>query len=170
MSEQTEEEEEVPGDLIGHDHAIQLHLEHGDRPVDGSVRDHTFAVDDSESLPYGGHDLAPSAVDYMVVGLAGCQLAVLSQCLRKARVDDFEIDVSAVPDRWWREGVPEDLPENQIKRIEHVNVHVEVTVPEEYEDRARRCLDVYDAGCIVGQSFRAGIEYTPETSLSVESE
>lgn len=161
---------DVPDELIGHDHEIELHLEHGDRPVEGQVRDHSFEIDDSESLPYGGHDLAPSAVDYMVAGLAGCQLAVLSQCLRKARIDDFEIDIHAVPDDWWREDVSEDLPENQVKRIDHVDVEVEVTVPEEYEQRARRCLDVYDEGCIVGQSFRAGIEYTPETSLSVESE
>lgn len=161
-------ETEVPDDLIGHDHAIQLSLEHGDRPVDGSVRDHTFGVDDSETLPYGGEDLAPSAVDYMVAGLAGCQLAVLSQCFRKARINDFEIELAAIPDSWWREEIPEDLPENQVKRIEHIHVDVDVTVPEEYEERAQRCLDVYDQGCIVGQSFRAGIEYTPKTSLSVK--
>jgi hypothetical protein len=37
-----------------------------------------------------------------------------------------------------------------------------------YEDRAQRCLDVYDTGCIVGQSLRAGIDYTPETSLETK--
>lgn len=161
---------EVTDDLIGHDHDIQLNLKAGDRPVDGGVRDHSFKIDDSETLPYGGHDLAPSAVDYMVAGLAGCQLAVLSQCLRKARIEDWEIEISAIPDDWWREEIPEELPENQVKRIEHIDVHVDVTVPEEYEERAQRCLEVYDQGCIVGQSFREGIEYTPETSLSVESE
>lgn len=161
---------DVPDELIGHDHDIRLSLSAGDRPVDGRVREHTFEVDDSESLPYGGYDLAPSAVDYMVAGLAGCQLAVLSQALRKARIEDWEIEMSAVPDAWWREEIPEDLPENQVKRVEHVAVQVDLTVPEEYEERARRVLDVYDQGCIVGQSFRAGIEYTPETSLSVESE
>ncbi|MFC7251613.1 OsmC family protein [Halomicroarcula sp. GCM10025324] len=163
-------DEDVPDELIGHDHAIQLSLEHGDRPVDGRVRDHTFKVDDSETLPYGGHDLAPSAVDYMVIGLAGCQLAVLSQALRKARIEDFEIEIAAIPDAWWREEIPEDLPENQVKRIEHIEVSVDVTVPEEYESRAQRCLDVYDEGCIVGQSFRAGVEYTPNTSLSLKED
>lgn len=127
-------------------------------------------IDDSESLPYGGPDPAPVAVDYMVVGLAGCQLAVLSQFLRKARVDDFEVDISGIPSDWWREGIPEDLPENQVKLIEHIDLAVEVTVPEEYEKRARCCLAVYDQGCIVGQSFRAGIEYTPETSVTVKAE
>lgn len=161
---------DVPDELIGHDHDIRLSLSAGDRPVDGRVREHTFEVDDSESLPYGGYDLAPSAVDYMVAGLAGCQLAVLSQALRKARIEDWEIEMSAVPDAWWREEIPEDLPENQVKRVEHVAVQVDLTVPEEYEERAERVLEVYDQGCIVGQSFRAGIEYTPETSLSVESE
>lgn len=163
-------EPEVTDDLIGHDHVIRLNLESGDRPVDGRVREHTFHVDDSETLPYGGHDMAPSAVDYMVAGLAGCQLAVLSQALRKARIEDWELDITAVPDDWWREEVPEDLPENQVKRIEHIDVQVDLTVPEEYEGRAQRCLEVYDQGCIVGQSFREGIEYTPDTSLSVRSD
>lgn len=162
--------EDVPDELIGHDHLIKLNLEHGDRPVEGQVRDHYFEIDDSESLPYGGHDLAPSAVDYMVVGLAGCQLAVLSQALRKARVEDFEIDITAVPDEWWREEISEELPENQVKRIDHIEVQVEVTVPEEYEGRAGRCLEVYDQGCIVGQSLREGVDYTPETAVSVKSE
>lgn len=160
----------VPDDLIGHDHDVTVRLAAGDRPVEGRVRDHTFDVDDSETLPYGGHDLAPSAVDYMVAGLAGCQLAVLSQALRKARIEDWEIEITAIPDEWWREDVPDDLPENQVKRVDHVDVRVDLTVPEEYEERARRCLEVYDQGCIVGQSFRAGIEYTPATSLSIESD
>ena len=161
---------DAPDDLIGHDHLIQLSLDAGDRPVDGKVREHTFEIDDSESLPYGGFDLAPSAVDYMVAGLAGCQLAVLSQALRKARIEDWRIEISAIPDAWWREEIPEDLPENQVKRIEHIEVRVDLTVPEEYEGRAERVLEVYDQGCIVGQSFRAGIEYTPETSLTLASE
>jgi len=161
---------DVPDELIGHDHLINLRLDAGDRPVDGSVREHTFEIDDSETLPYGGFDLAPSAVDYMVAGLAGCQLAVLSQALRKARIEDWTIEISAIPDAWWREEIPEDLPENQVKRIEHIQVQVDLTVPEEYEGRAERVLDVYDQGCIVGQSFRAGIEYTPETSLTLEAE
>lgn len=161
---------DVPDELIGHEHVIQIALAAGDRPVDGQVREHTFTIDDSESLPYGGHDLAPSAVDYMVIGLAGCQLAFISQALRKARIEDWEIEITAVPDEWWREEISADLPENQIKRIDHIDVQVDLTVPEKYEGRARRCLEVYDQGCIVGQSFREGIEYTPETSLSVDTE
>lgn len=88
----------------------------------------------------------------------------------EARIEDWEIEISAIPDDWWREEIPEDLPENQVKRIDNIEVRVDLTVPEEYGERAQRCLEVYDQGCIVGQSFRAGIEYSPETSLLVESE
>lgn len=53
-------------------------------------------------------------------------------------------------------------------RVSHVSVDLSLTVPAEFESRARRCLDVYDTGCVVGQSYRQGIQYTPRTSLAVE--
>ena len=160
---------EVTDDIVGHDHTVRLHHVAGERPVEGSIRDHTVYVDDSKTLEYGGTDMAPSAVDYMVLGLIGCQLSALSQCLRKARVEDYEIEARADLGGWWREDVPDDLPGNLVKRVEELDVSLDVTVPEEYEARAGRCLDVYDQGCIVGQSFRAGMEYVPETSLSTRS-
>ncbi|MFB6130848.1 MAG: OsmC family protein [Salinigranum sp.] len=160
----------VTDDMIGHDHTVKLHFAAGERPVEGSIRNHEIEVDDSKTLEYGGEDLAPSAVDYMVLGLIGCQLSALTQCLRKARIESFEVDARAELGDWWRTDVPEDLPGNLVKRVDDIEVYLDVTVPEEYESRARRCLDVYDQGCIVGQSFRAGIDYTPETTLSVASE
>lgn len=161
---------EVSDSIVGHDHVVRLQHAAGERPVEGTIRDHTVLVDDSKTLEYGGEDLAPSAVDYMVLGLLGCQLSALSQCLRKARIEEYEIDARADLGGWWREDVPEDLPENLVKRVEELEVTLDVTVPGEYEARAQRCLDVYDQGCIVGQSFRAGMEYTPETSLSVRTD
>lgn len=161
---------DVTDAIVGHDHVVRLHHVAGERPIEGSIRDHAIQIDDSTTLEYGGADEAPSAVDYMVLGLVGCQLSALSQCLRKARVEGYEIDAEADLDDWWREDVSEELPENLIKRVEHLTVKLDVTVPEEYEARAQRCLDLYDQGCIVGQSYRAGMEYTPETSLSTRAE
>jgi organic hydroperoxide reductase OsmC/OhrA len=52
-------------------------------------------------------------------------------------------------------------------RISHISVDLTLEVPGEYESRARRCLDVYDTGCVVGQSYRQGIEYTPSTTFKL---
>ena len=161
---------EVTDSMVGHDHVVRLHHRSGERPVEGTIRNHTVRVDDSKTLEYGGEDGAPSAVDYMVLGLLGCQLSALTQCLRKARIEEYEVAAEADLDDWRREDVSEELPENLVKRIDHLTVSLDVTVSEEYEARAQRCLDVYDQGCIVGQSIRAGIEYTPETSLSIRSD
>lgn len=157
---------DVPDALVGHDHVVRLHHVAGERPVDGTIRDHAIQIDDSKTLEYGGEDLAPSAVDYLVLGLVGCQLSALSQCLRKARIDEYEIEAEADLDDWWREAVAGDLPANLEKRVDHLTVRIDVTVPEAFERRAQRCLDVYDQGCIVGQSLRAGMDYTTETSVS----
>jgi hypothetical protein len=52
--------------------------------------------------------------------------------------------------------------------VKHIDIELELTVPEEYESRAQRCLDIYDQGCIVGQSYRAGVQYDPHVTLTVE--
>lgn len=140
----------------------------------GTVRDrHEILFDEPPDMEVGGGDDAhPSPVDYMFASLVGCQLSVLNQCLEKARVEGFEIEADARIDPAGvdEEEVTDEMPSNTRKRIRHIEVDITLTVPSEYEGRAARCLEVYDAGCIVGQSFRAGIEYTPETHLEVAGE
>lgn len=140
-------------------------------PLRGVVRDrHEILFDEPEDNEYGdGHDEHPSPVDYMFASLVGCQLSVLSQCLEKARVEGFEITAEAriQPDAMGTDRVPEEMPSHTAKRVRHIEIEITVAVPEAYEPRARRCLEVYDDGCIVGQSFQAGIEYTPETRIEI---
>lgn len=145
-----------------------------DSLLTGTVRDtHEITFDEPEDLPVGaGNDEHPSPVDYMFASLVGCQLSVLKQALHKARVDDFRIEAAAQisPGSMGTEDVPEEMPEHTGNRIEHIEIDITVEVPERHESRANRCLEVYDAGCIVGQSFRAGIAYTPTTDVSVLGE
>ena len=143
----------------------------GDAFATGLVRGkHELRVDEPEWLeePGAGEDAYPAPVDYMVFGLVSCQLEVLYQALEKARIEDFSIEASAEVDRVGEEIPAEEMLAHHAGRISHVDIDLTLSVPEEYEDRARRCLDVYDSGCVVGQSFRAGVEYTPHTTLEVE--
>jgi uncharacterized OsmC-like protein len=114
-----------------------------------------------------GDDDHPSPVMYLFASLVGCQMAVLCAALEKARIEDFRIKADAESERSLDE-VAEEMPDGTAKRIEHIDIDLTLEVPKEYEDRAQRCLDVYDTGCIVGQSLRAGIDYTPETSLETK--
>lgn len=114
-----------------------------------------------------GTDEHSSPVDYLGFALTACQVSVLEQVLEKARVEAYEIDLDWEIDRRGAEDVPEEMPSNTATRVEHVSIDLTVRVPEEYEPRAKRCLDVYDSGCIVGQSFKRGIDYTPRTALEI---
>ena len=127
---------------------------------------HEILYDEPAFLEYGaGNDEHPGPVDNMVASLGACQISVLEQCLEKARIEDFHIEASLSADQVDREEIPDEMPSNTAQRIKHVEVTLRVTVPESDRGRAQRCIDVYDAGCIGGQSFRAGIEYTPEVTL-----
>lgn len=140
-----------------------------DEPTRGVVRDkHEVLFDEPTFLPVAdGTDEHPSPVDYLLSSLAGCQVSVLDQCLKKSRVEDYRIEAKATVTGAGRGEIPEEMPSNTATRIMDFDVDITLTVPEEYESRAKRCLEVYDIGCIVGQSIRAGIEYTPRTTIEV---
>ncbi|MDX1744387.1 MAG: OsmC family protein [Halobacteriales archaeon] len=116
-----------------------------------------------------GRDEHPSPVMYMFASLVGCQLSVLNWCLEKGGVEDYYITADAHSLKHMEE-VAEEMPETTGKRIDHFDIEIRLEVPEEFEARASRCLEVYDTGCVVGQSFRAGIDYTPETTLVTRPE
>jgi len=122
---------------------------------------HEIVFDEPEPR---GHDEHPSPVMYFLGSLAACQMAVLASALKKARVDDYHITVEAASDRGWGE-VADEMPEGTAQRIDHIDIDLTLEVPEEHEARAQRCLEVYDTGCIVGQSLKAGVDYTPRTTL-----
>lgn len=112
-----------------------------------------------------GDDLHPTPVDLFLSSLVACQLSVLSQTLNKARIDEFRITGSADKGEEVDADVPDDIPSKSL--IDSIEVHITLEVPEEYESRAERCLEVYDQGCIVGQSIKSGVQYEPRTTLEV---
>lgn len=140
-----------------------------DEATRGTIRDkHEVFFDEPTFLPVaGGTDEGPSPVDYLMASLAGCQLSVLDQCLKKSRVDDYEIEATATITTAGEEEIPDEMPENTANRISEMDIDITLTVPENERSRAERCLEVYDRGCIVGQSLRAGIEYDPRTRIEV---
>lgn len=132
------------------------------------VRDtHEVMMDEGTSLPFGGTDQYPSAVDLLVTSLVACQVSVLQQCFEKARIEEYSIEAEATIDNRLEDEIPEEMPENTAKRVEHIVVDLDATVPEDLEHRASRCVEVYDDGCIVGQSLLEGIDYTTTARLSV---
>lgn len=133
----------------------------------GTVRDkHEIRFDEPTFLPVAeGEDEDPSPVDYLLASLAGCQLSVLDQCLKKSRVDEYRIEAEATIERAGEEEIPDEMPGNTANRITDFEIDVTLQVPEEHRSRAERCLEVYDLGCIVGQSLRAGIDYEPRTTI-----
>lgn len=137
--------------------------------VRATVRDkHELLFDEPSTLEVGaGNDDHPSPVDYLCASLAACQASVLTQALERARIGEFQLTVDWEIDNVGSEDVDEEMPSNTGNRVEHVRIDVRLEVPSDVEKRAQRCLDVYDTGCIVGQSYRAGIEYTPHTELIV---
>lgn len=128
----------------------------------GNVRGHEIKSDESEPFGDAAH---PSPVDYMLTSLATCQMAVLSRGLEKARIDEYRIEVNAETVEQDLGDVDDTMPEETAKRIPEIDIELTLEVPDEYTNRAERVLDVYDEGCVVGQSFKAGIHYEPETNI-----
>jgi len=135
----------------------------------GTIRGHEVEFDEPRMEGKYG-DEHPSPVDHLLASLGGCQVSVLDQCLQKSRVDEYEIEADISVTEMGEGEIPGEMPSNTAMRIKEFQVDIDVTVPEEYERQATRCLEVYDVGCIVGQSLRSGIEYTPETSLSIDDD
>lgn len=137
-------------------------------PTRGVCRDkHEVFSDEPEWIPrLDGKDEYPSPVDYMLTALTACQVSVLAQALAKSRIDDYHIEAEATIVDAGEEEVDEDMPDHTANRIRDIDIQIDLEVPEEHEKRAARCLDVYDTGCIVGQSYRAGIDYEPTTQLT----
>jgi uncharacterized OsmC-like protein len=136
----------------------------------GLVREkHELKVDEPEWLaePGAGQDAYPAPVDYMVFGLVSCQVEVLDQALTKARIEDYHIEAAAEVDKVGEDQPADEMLAHHAGRISHITIDLTLEVPEEYEGRAQTCLDAYDTGCVVGQSFRNNVEYTPETTLEV---
>lgn len=158
--------QDKPGDH-GHQGRKAVFEKKAGKPTRGVCRDkHEVFVDEPEWIPrMDGKDEHPSPVDYMMTALTACQVSVLAQCFGKSRIEDYHITAETTITEAGEDDVDEAMPEHTANRIRHMDVEITVEVPEEYESRASRCLEVYDTGCIVGQSYKAGVQYTPSTNL-----
>lgn len=137
----------------------------------GTLRDkHELVSDEPEWLPEGmaGDDDHPAPVDFLLMSLASCQASVLQQCLERNGVEEYRIECEAVLDEYdIDENPPDEMSAHTALRVGHITVTMALETTERFKDTANRCLTVYDDGCIVGQSLRGGIDYTPLTTLTV---
>lgn len=131
---------------------------------------HALRSDEPDWLPIGaGDDAHPAPVDYLLAGLAFCQVSVLEQTLENNDVETYDIECEATVDEYgMREDHPDELPHHTAGLVEHVTVDIGVTTTPEDRETADRCLEVYDEGCIVGNSLNTGVDHTSVTSLTVE--
>lgn len=137
----------------------------------GRLRDkHELISDEPEWLPESsaGDDDHPAPVDFLLMSLNVCQVSVLQQCLERNDVEAYRIECEGVLDEYdTAEEHPEEMPAHPALRIDHITITMSLVTTDTYKDQASLCLSIYDDGCIVGQSLRGGIEYTPLTLLSV---
>ena len=142
--------------------------------VDVNVRDtHDLEIGEPDwglesraDLPMG-EDRAPAPADYLVVGIVGCQVEVVRQCLEKARVEEYTIRGYAEDDVADPGDPPAAMPDHVSARIQRISVEIEVTTTDEFEDRVRRCVDVAEDACICGRSVEAGIDVPVDKSVRI---
>lgn len=134
------------------------------------VRDtHDLYLDEPETISIG-RDEAPCPADYLLVATAGCQVEVLKQAFAKARIDEYDIHMSAKRE-WEREReAPEGFPTNTGMRHHTLIFDLSVETTSEYEGRVQRCLDVCEDACIISRSVEAGIDVDMTKSLTVVDE
>lgn len=124
---------------------------------------HTMHTDEPPDLGHsfkkGGRGEAPSAFDYLLAAGMGCQVNSLEQMLHKARVEAYDIEA---------ECTGYTVTEENVKRIQKLQLAITLTVPEEHESRGRRCLDVYEQGCVVGETLKRGMDFAVEKELVVD--
>lgn len=136
-----------------------------DEPAQGEFRGvHELYFDEPEYIDVG-KDEYPCPHDYLLAAVGGCQTEILKQCLEKSRIDEYDIQIE-IESKKGRTGVDEEIPETADIRITDMQTDVTVTVPEEFAERARRCVEVFEENCPISQSVVAGIEL--ETAAELE--
>ncbi|WP_312910266.1 OsmC family protein [Natronosalvus caseinilyticus] len=117
------------------------------------VQNHALYIDEPEHLSHsfkkGGRGEAPSALGYLLTAAMGCQVNSLEQMLHKARLTEYEIDA---------ECTGYTFLEDDVKRVQKIDLRITLSVPEAEESRANRCLEVYEKGCVVGETLKRGID------------
>lgn len=127
------------------------------------VQDHSLYIDEPEHLSHsfkkGGRGEAPSALGYLLTAAMGCQVNSLEQMLHKARITDYEIEAECT-------GLT--YIEDDVKRVQKIDLEIELAVPGDEESRAQRCLDVYEKGCVVGETIKRGVDLDVSKELVLD--
>lgn len=124
---------------------------------------HTMHTDEPPDLGHsfkkGGRGEAPSAFDYLIAAGMGCQVNTLEQMLHKARITEYDIEA---------ECTGYTFTEDNVKRVQRLDLRITLTVPEDVESQADRCLDVYEKGCVVGETLKRAVEFDVEKELVLD--
>lgn len=139
------------------DHDIDVSLCLGDRyqfTVDfGREGVSDLVVDEPPPL---GDGIGPNASRMLAAAVGNCLGASLLFCLRKAHLDPQHLQVhvtgSVVRNDQGRFRIPD------------LGVRLDLELPPDQRQRAKRCLEIFEDFCLVTQSVRAGID----VSVNVE--
>ena len=132
---------------------IALDSEYTQRVSFGASGIPDFIVDEPPPL---GAGTGPNPVRIVGSAVGACLSASLLFCLRKARVDVFDMQTT----------VRGSLVRNERGRLRigGMEVRLEPTVPDEQIDRVKRCLPVFEDYCVVTATLRAAFPITVEVS------
>ena len=149
----------------------QLEATAGGDTARATVRDRHELELDEPSWSNDGDDRAPCPVDYLLVGVAGCQLESIRHCMDSSRVEDYQINASVEGEY----AIPADsetgVPEPMSNALTAIHLSVEIATNAEDERRAKRCLDIAEErGCIVSRSVDGGVDVPLSTSVHIRAD
>lgn len=111
------------------------------------------------SFKKGGRGEAPSAFDYLLAAGMGCQVNTLEQMLHKARITEYEVEA---------ECTGYTVTQENLKRVQKLALAITLRVPPEKESQGQRCLDVYEKGCVVGETLKRAVDFDVEKELVLD--
>lgn len=114
-----------------------------------------FIMDEPES--FHGNNLGPSAGEFLLVSIAGCQGVSFMYCLQKfgIEVEQMIVHVESKMQHVFREKY-----EREILNIVNLKIVIDVKLknPEDAEE-LKECFEVYMKYCVVTTSVEHGIPY-----------
>lgn len=117
-----------------------------------------FIMDEPKS--FHGDELGPSAGEFLLVSIAGCQGVSFMFCLQKfeIEVEEMIVNVESKMTHVFREKY-----EREILNIVKLNVRIDIKLknPDDEEDLLE-CFEVYRKYCVVTTSVEKGIPYEVE--------
>lgn len=123
-----------------------------------------FIMDEPKS--FHGTDQGPSAGEFLLVSIAGCQGVSFQFALQKfgVEVEEMVVTVESKMTHVFREKY-----EREILNIVKINVMIDVTLknPEDEEDLLE-CFEVYKKYCVVTTSVEHGIPYEVKLNHSAK--